>query len=139
MKLKNQAEHINLFLSEVYKTPTRLSNILLNQGFSADQLNELRSKHLHQVFKVFLSLIKEGLITQSTIDNRLFIVMIRRFGLDGEPIDTLENIGITFGISRERVRQLERKGLIRLRNSKRRARFEEELKQGVTYILLDEN
>lgn len=38
-----------------------------------------------------------------------------RFGIDGDEEHTLEEIGRKFGISRERVRQLEKKGINRLR------------------------
>jgi RNA polymerase primary sigma factor len=45
-------------------------------------------------------------------------VLIRRFGLDdGEP-DTLEEIGRTFGVTRERIRQIEAKALKKLAASK---------------------
>ena len=44
-----------------------------------------------------------------------------RFGLDGNGVHTLEETGNTFGITRERVRQIENK-LIRHRHSLRRAK-----------------
>jgi RNA polymerase primary sigma factor len=37
-----------------------------------------------------------------------------RFGLDGEQPKTLKEIGDQLGLTRERVRQLERQGLARL-------------------------
>jgi len=43
-----------------------------------------------------------------------------RFGISGKGEHTLEEIGRKFGISRERVRQLEKKSLNRLRHPKRR-------------------
>jgi RNA polymerase sigma factor (sigma-70 family) len=42
-------------------------------------------------------------------------VLRRRFGLDGDPPETLEVIGQRLGLSRERVRQLEGAGLRKLR------------------------
>jgi RNA polymerase sigma factor (sigma-70 family) len=42
-------------------------------------------------------------------------VLRRRFGLEGEPPETLETIGQRLGLSRERVRQLEGSGLRKLR------------------------
>ena len=43
-----------------------------------------------------------------------------RFGISGKGEHTLEEIGRKFGISRERVRQLEKKSINRLRHPKRR-------------------
>ena len=42
-------------------------------------------------------------------------VVLRRFGLDGEPPQTLEEVGNDLGITRERVRQLETRALKELR------------------------
>ena len=44
---------------------------------------------------------------------RLREVMERRFGLKGKPPETLEAIGRSFGVTRERVRQIEEDGLKR--------------------------
>jgi RNA polymerase primary sigma factor len=43
-------------------------------------------------------------------------VLMRRFGLDGNPPQTLEQVGETLGITRERVRQLEARALRELRS-----------------------
>jgi RNA polymerase primary sigma factor len=42
-------------------------------------------------------------------------VVSLRFGLDGEPPQTLEEVGGQLGITRERVRQLETRALRELR------------------------
>jgi RNA polymerase primary sigma factor len=42
-------------------------------------------------------------------------VLARRFGLDGEAPQTLEEVGASLGITRERVRQLESRALRELR------------------------
>ena len=46
---------------------------------------------------------------------RMRHVVSRRFGLDGEPPQTLEEVGSDLGITRERVRQLESRALRELR------------------------
>jgi len=43
------------------------------------------------------------------------LVLRRRFGLEGEPPETLETIGRRLGLTRERVRQIEAAGLRKLR------------------------
>lgn len=42
-------------------------------------------------------------------------ILTRRFGLDGEEVQTLEDIGHRFGITRERIRQLQNAALAKLR------------------------
>ena len=46
-------------------------------------------------------------------------VLRLRYGLGGEEVKTLEEIGNMFGVSRERVRQIEQKGLRKLRHPSR--------------------
>ena len=43
------------------------------------------------------------------------LVIARRFGLDGQTPQTLEEVGTELGITRERVRQLESRALRELR------------------------
>jgi RNA polymerase primary sigma factor len=49
------------------------------------------------------------------LDPRQKYVVLRRFGLDGQPSQTLEEVGGDLGITRERVRQLETRALRELR------------------------
>ena len=50
------------------------------------------------------------------LDPRMRHVLLRRFGLDGEQPQTLEDLGSELGITRERVRQIETRALRQLRN-----------------------
>ena len=43
-------------------------------------------------------------------------VLERRFGLGGRAPETLEEVGKTFGVTRERARQLQQEALLRLRH-----------------------
>jgi RNA polymerase primary sigma factor len=49
------------------------------------------------------------------LNPRMRLVLARRFGLDGEHPQTLEEVGASLGITRERVRQLESRALRELR------------------------
>jgi RNA polymerase primary sigma factor len=49
------------------------------------------------------------------LNPRMKHVVVRRFGLDGQPPQTLEEVGSDLGITRERVRQLETRALRELR------------------------
>jgi len=44
-------------------------------------------------------------------------VIERRFGLKGGERETLESIGKSYGICRERVRQIEKVGLVKMKKS----------------------
>jgi RNA polymerase primary sigma factor len=51
----------------------------------------------------------------TTLNPRMRLVLERRFGLAGGKPETLEEVGATLGITRERVRQLESRALRELR------------------------
>ncbi|MBA3524923.1 MAG: RNA polymerase sigma factor SigB [Geodermatophilaceae bacterium] len=55
----------------------------------------------------------------STLDAREREVVVLRFGMDGAKPRTLEQIGKAFGLSRERVRQIERETMAKLREPTR--------------------
>jgi RNA polymerase primary sigma factor len=50
------------------------------------------------------------------LNPRMRLVISRRFGLDGQAPQTLEQVGFELGVTRERVRQLEAKALRELRS-----------------------
>ncbi|MCX5804663.1 MAG: sigma-70 family RNA polymerase sigma factor [Proteobacteria bacterium] len=58
------------------------------------------------------------------IDEKKVIVL--RYGLDGEEPQTLESIGKIFGVTRERIRQIEQKSLNKLRKAAKRKNIESE-------------
>jgi RNA polymerase primary sigma factor len=51
----------------------------------------------------------------ATLSDRQRRVLEMRFGLDGEPPCTLDQVGETFALTRERIRQIEQQGLEALR------------------------
>jgi DNA-directed RNA polymerase sigma subunit (sigma70/sigma32) len=54
-----------------------------------------------------------------TLDDRELGIIQRRFGLLGEEPGTLEEVGRVFGLTRERIRQIESKTLCKLRHPTR--------------------
>ena len=54
-----------------------------------------------------------------TLPERERMILALRFGLAGEEPMTLERIGERFGLTRERIRQLEGKALAKLRHPSR--------------------
>lgn len=55
-----------------------------------------------------------------TLSNDERKVIMLRFGLDGDDPQTLESIGKVFGVTRERIRQIEQKALNKLRKTVKR-------------------
>ena len=59
----------------------------------------------------------------STLTEREEKIIRLRFGIGEKAEYTLEEIGKRFNVSRERIRQIEKKALIRLRHSSRREKL----------------
>ena len=57
----------------------------------------------------------DGLL--DVLDQRERKIILRRFGLDGGKPKTLEDVGKDFGVTRERIRQLQNVALAKLRHA----------------------
>lgn len=79
-------------------------------------------------YAMAVALHEELLEVLMELTDRERIVVCKRFGLDGSPPQTLEQIGDQFGVTRERIRQIESKTLAKLRHPDRRDRLAEYLK-----------
>jgi len=78
---------------------------------AASPLEECSDKQLAEVARSLLS----------TLQPREEKILRLRFGLDGQPAETLEKIGKSFNVSKERIRQIEKKALRKLRNPNRQS------------------
>lgn len=54
-----------------------------------------------------------------TLDQREQEIIIARFGLNKTKAKTLDQLGVEYGVTKERIRQIEQKALIKLRNPMR--------------------
>lgn len=61
------------------------------------------------------------------LDSREKTILIHRFGLNGERIKTLEELGQILGFSKERIRQIENEALEKLRKDKELSSFKDYL------------
>ena len=62
-----------------------------------------------------------------TLSEREAKVLMMRFGLDGDFAKTLEEVGREFGVTRERIRQIEAKALRKLKHPTRRMKLKDYL------------
>ena len=60
-----------------------------------------------------------------SLDDRSASVLVFRFGLDGHDEHSLEQVGRIFGVTRERIRQIEKKAILRLRHPSRSKKLRE--------------
>lgn len=102
--LKNSGRHVSMDAPLKEGETSSLYDVV-RSGESPDPDADLMRDSLNQEINTVLDT-----LTQREADViRLF------YGLDGQPPMTLEEIGETFGLTRERVRQIREKGIRRLR------------------------
>jgi Sigma-70, region 4 len=123
MALKTQVEGLNEFLTAVYGTQTRLSLLLADLGFNPQQVRRLHNEHLEHIVASFVKIIRDRMLAYVG-GERMYLVLSRRFALDGNPPDTLQSLGFLLGVSRERVRQIEQKTLRRCQAKPQRLLWE---------------
>ena len=81
-----------------------LEDIILNEDSESlenDIINEISKKKIYEIL--------------DNLEDREKDILYRRYGLNGYDIHTLEQVGEAFNITRERVRQIEKKTLTKLR------------------------
>ncbi|HID61519.1 MAG TPA: hypothetical protein EYP49_02055, partial [Anaerolineae bacterium] len=100
---------LNRYLSWLLEQTSWQSEVL-GQGISPLYLMELLETTLAEIINRFLSDLYE----------RERMVVEMRYGLDGQGACTLEEVGEVLGVTRERVRQLQKRALKHLSHSKRR-------------------
>lgn len=83
----------------------RLGDFIEDEG-AACPLEEYADKELAETTKALLA----------TLQPREEKILRLRFGIDGKSTETLEKIGKTFNVSKERIRQIEKKALRKLRH-----------------------
>ena len=84
--------------------------------------------HLSPVDQASKQLLKDHLDeVLSTLTEREAKVLKLRFGLDGSKQMTLEEVGKVFGVTRERIRQIEAKALRKLKHPSRRKKLQDYL------------
>jgi hypothetical protein len=114
-----QLDGLNDFLDQVYGSSQLLGTALVQCGLTEAEVVRLSTQYLEPFLETLLNRWCPWFL-----DNLPHIrgrVLIRRYGLDGRPAATLQELGDDHGLSRERVRQLEESALSMLRSRERRA------------------
>jgi RNA polymerase primary sigma factor len=84
---------------------SRLGDVLPD-GAAKNPYESLEHETTHNMVRNFLGI----------LDDRELTILRRRFGLDGQKEKTLDEIGKQFGVTRERIRQLQNIALAKLRH-----------------------
>lgn len=106
--MKNSGRHVSMDAPLVEGEDSNLYDVL-NSGESPNPDKKL----LHESLRIEISRSLETLTPREADVVRLY------FGLGEHPPMTLEEIGETFGLTRERVRQIKEKGIRRLKHTSR--------------------
>ncbi|MBR2678411.1 MAG: sigma-70 family RNA polymerase sigma factor [Bacilli bacterium] len=128
-KLKEDADKIRDLRTQSYIIDTASLDVPVGEDedalmgdFVADESSNTEDIVDNKVLRQYLlELIDEVAMTEpnETSRERTKTILIERFGLDGKDPRTLEQLGKKFGITRERVRQIEAKGLRKMRHPSR--------------------
>ncbi len=116
-ELRDYIVSLNELLKDVFGEECRISSILKFANFSQEQITYLQGEGLHILMQNIDFALRVYLISYSRTSKNCDI-LYQRYGLFGYRKQTLEHIGGQFGVSRERIRQLQAKTL-KLLNKKR--------------------
>ena len=92
------------------------SPLLSDLGLSRDNIKIVKAYYLDTIIETVISVINQVLSTDLDRD-RLWLVIEKRYGLDGNPTLTLEKLSKEFGVTSERIRQLEKQAIKKLWDS----------------------
>ena len=83
-----------------------------------ESLYESKYSEEHLMDKIFYECLINDIKSSSALTDREKFILIHRYGLDGNEIETKTEIGKQLGLSRERVSQIEKRALEKLRDDK---------------------
>lgn len=109
-------DHISSFLQAVENANGKLPNVMLaNTSVEPKPLIEIGPDEIPNLLSIIVPLCKA--ITSAYDDDRAFKFIRYYYGLDGDVTYTLQEIGDAEGISRERVRQVNEKTILRVKTT----------------------
>ena len=114
----SQLDYINRLIAELFQDAQRISHLLHQMGVRESVIVALRQKHLQPYLSQLAQCWQD--VVRSELPERHADIIIRRYALNNQPPPTLADMGDEYGISRQRVQQLEQAGIKRLRSPRRR-------------------
>lgn len=119
---RKSLDGINRLLNDIYGSELLLSDILSNAGFKKEYIAEIKTKYL----SIFLNELILNLDSwlQSTLTERRYFILVNRYEIKGEERLTLKEVGKKLNVSRERIRQIQKGIIKRLKPQKRKAELE---------------
>jgi RNA polymerase primary sigma factor len=105
--LKQAAKRPTSLNAPVYEDDSGEYSDLIGDERAVDPYEALDSKTMHGELEDLLEI----------LDEREHRIIGARFGLDGRKPMTLEQVGVEFGVTRERIRQLQNIALAKMRKS----------------------
>ena len=119
------AEHLNMSLEEVHLCNTLVNGyVSLNKVIGEEEGIELGNYLLADDISVEEAAIINSLnddlkisFRDAKLTKQEVNVLIKRFGLDGNNISTLEELGTAYGVCRERIRQVEENAIRKIRTT----------------------
>jgi RNA polymerase primary sigma factor len=108
-------------LERAAKRPTSL-NAPVHEDDSAEFSDIIGDEHAVNPFEALDNKSMHGELDEllDTLDEREHRIIDARFGLEGKKPMTLEEVGVEFGVTRERIRQLQNIALQKMRKALRR-------------------
>ena len=118
---------LNTFLVAIYDPDIRIGGLLQKIGYDTRQIQSLCANRLEKLVDGCILLLNQRIVAYSG-GERLYKVVSRRYGLDGEPPQTLQDIGADLEVSHQRAYQLEQRVLRRFRGKSNKKLIEAGLK-----------
>jgi len=113
---------INELLKTIYGEPCLLSDILRAKGIEEERIQLIKRHRLEEYLDEFVGGLSEVLDNPKW--DRLLEIVRYRYGIAEGQEMTLRAIGNIYGLSRERIRQLQNKAIRIMKNPKRKERLE---------------
>ena len=131
MNVNTQYSGLDELLEVIYGRGTRMSTLLCELGFERSQVEQLQGGQLEPIISQFLEVIHKRLTSDSGKDT-YYQILIRHYGLEGEPPQPLSAIAETYRYSPEYLRQLFGEILLRCQSKA----WQKELKISLTHIVV---